>query len=109
VPLHFTAFHPDFKMRDVPRTPTETVMRAREQALRHGLRHVYTGNVHDQAGQCTYCAGCGKVLVERSGYSLGAYALEGDRCKSCGAVCAGVYAAGGPGKWGPKRRRLVIS
>jgi pyruvate formate lyase activating enzyme len=59
VPLHFTAFHPDWKMRDVPPTPPSTLKRAREIALRTGLRYVYTGNVHDEAGQSTYCHGCG--------------------------------------------------
>jgi pyruvate formate lyase activating enzyme len=109
VPLHFTAFHPDFKMRDVPPTPPETVARARAQAKRHGIHHVYTGNVHDEEGQSTYCSECGKVLVERSWYALGAYALEGNQCRACGAACPGVYAASGAGDWGPKRRRLTIS
>jgi pyruvate formate lyase activating enzyme len=109
VPLHFTAFHPDFRMRDVPRTPPETLHRAREQAKRHGIHHVYTGNVHDSTGQSTYCASCGARVIERDWYSLGEYELDGNRCRACDAVLPGVYPAGGPGNWGPKRRRLHIS
>jgi pyruvate formate lyase activating enzyme len=109
VPLHFTAFHPDFRMRDVPRTPPGTLHRAREQAKRHGIHHVYTGNVHDSEGQSTYCSSCSGRVIERNWYSLGAYELDGNRCRACDAVLPGVYPAGGPGNWGPKRRRLHIS
>ena len=65
VPLHFSAFHPDWKMRDRPPTPPGTLTRAREVALAEGLRYVYTGNVHDPAGQSTYCGSCGALLIER--------------------------------------------
>ena len=68
-PLHFTAFHPDFKLLDAPPTPPATLARARTQALAAGLKHVYTGNVHDAAGQSTYCAGCGALLIERDWYT----------------------------------------
>ena len=109
VPLHFSGFHPDFKMQDVPATPPATLRRAREQALRAGLKHVYTGNVHDRAGQSTYCAGCGARVIERDWYALGAFELdEAGRCKRCGHALAGRF-EGAPGAWGSRRRRLFIS
>ena len=73
VPLHFTAFHPDFKMLDKPRTPVATLKRCRQIALSKGLHYVYTGNIHDREGGTTYCAQCKKVLIERDGYQLGEY------------------------------------
>jgi pyruvate formate lyase activating enzyme len=109
VPLHFTAFHPDFKMRDIPRTPPETLSRAREQAKRHGIRYVYTGNVHDRSGQSTYCASCGELVVERDWYSIGAYELDGNRCRSCSAIVPGVYSDEGKGSWRAQRRRLFVA
>ncbi len=102
VPQHFTAFHPDWKMRDRPHTPPSTLSRAREIALANGLRYVYTGNVHDPAGQSTYCHACGALLVERDWYQLGAWSLEDGRCASCGAACAGVFETR-PGTWGSRR------
>lgn len=108
VPLHFSAFHPDFEMNDVPPTPSGTLSRARSQALAAGLKHVYTGNVHDPAGQSTYCAGCGAMLIERDGYSIRRFALGADgRCPSCAHPLAGRFEAQ-PGRWGARRRRLVI-
>ena len=109
VPLHFTAFHPDFRMQDTPSTPPETCQRAREQAKRHGIFHVYSGNIHDADGQSTYCASCGAVVIERDWYRLGAYRLDGNRCQSCGAAVAGVLPEAAPGTWGPRRRRLFIA
>ncbi len=107
VPLHFTAFHPDFKMLDVAPTPPATLARAREIARRHGLRYVYTGNVHDTTGSSTYCPGCGRRVIERDWYVLGEYRLTDDGCcRHCGTGIAGRY-AGPPGSWG--RRRLPVS
>src|ERR671914_879201 len=84
VPLHFTAFHPDYKLRDRPPTPPETLSRARSIARANGLRFVYTGNVHDAAGGSTYCPGCETLVIERDWYRLGAYRVTGDgRCASC--------------------------
>ena len=81
VPVHFTAFHPDFKMRDRPPTPPQTLARARRIALDNGLRYAYTGNVHDPAGQSTRCHHCGALLIERDWYRLGAWGLTADgRC-----------------------------
>ncbi|MGF1464990.1 MAG: AmmeMemoRadiSam system radical SAM enzyme [Sandaracinaceae bacterium] len=109
VPLHFTAFHPDFKMTDVPRTPATTLTRARRQALEIGLRHVYTGNVRDPEGQSTTCAGCGELLIGRDGYALDAWNLDDDACcQRCGRALAGRF-EGRPGTWGPRRRRLFIA
>ncbi len=108
VPLHFTAFHPDFKMMDHPPTPPETLHRAREIALSKGMRYVYTGNVHDKAGQSTYCHGCKKVLIERDGYSLGEYNIQDGECKFCHTLCAGHF-ENAPGTWGAKRQPVRMA
>jgi pyruvate formate lyase activating enzyme len=103
VPLHFSAFHPDWKMRDRPPTPAGTLTRARRIALENGVRHAYTGNVHDPEGQSTWCHVCGALLVERDWYALGRFGLDGEaRCLSCGTRCAGVFEAA-PGTWGARR------
>jgi pyruvate formate lyase activating enzyme len=109
VPLHFTAFHPDFKMTDLPNTPPATLTRARQQALSAGLKHVYTGNVHDASGQSTYCSHCNAVLIERDWYRLGRWNLDPTgACLSCGHPLAGRGLTQPPGTWGPKRLRLHI-
>jgi pyruvate formate lyase activating enzyme len=106
VPLHFTAFHPDFKMTDVPHTPAATLSRARDRGLRNGLRYVYTGNVHDREGSSTWCPGCGALLIERDWYELGAWHLSDDgRCLTCGWALPGRF-DGPPGSWG--RRRVPV-
>jgi pyruvate formate lyase activating enzyme len=107
VPLHFTAFHPDWKMQDTPPTPPATLRMARRIGSEHGLRYVYTGNIHDPAGQSTYCHDCGAALIERDWYDLTGWnlAATGD-CASCGAACAGVFEQA-PGRWG--RRRAPVS
>ncbi|MGH2571423.1 MAG: AmmeMemoRadiSam system radical SAM enzyme, partial [bacterium] len=103
VPLHFTAFHPDWKMLDRPRTPPATLTRARGIARANGLRHVYTGNVHDEEGGSTYCAGCGARVIGRDWYVLTDWRLDGEgRCRDCGTVCPGVFEAK-PGHWGARR------
>ena len=103
VPLHFSAFHPDFKMRDVPPTPPATLRRARSIARDHGLRYVYTGNVHDPDGQTTTCPACGKPLIVRDWYVIEEYRLTGDgRCRSCGTALPGRY-DGPVGTWGSRR------
>jgi pyruvate formate lyase activating enzyme len=108
VPLHFTAFHPDFKMMDVPRTPPQTLRRARQIALEHGLRHVYTGNVHDPQGQTTTCTACGTEVVVRDWYVIGRYDLtDGGACRRCGTRLAGVY-DGPVGSWGARRMPVRI-
>ena len=108
VPLHFTAFHPDYKMLDRPATPSATLTRARRIALANGVRHAYTGNVHDAAGSSTYCPGCATRVVERDWYQLGEYRLTGEgRCQRCGTQMPGVY-RGRPGTWGPRRLPVRI-
>ena len=102
VPWHFTAFHPDFKMLDKPRTPPATLARAREIARAKGLKHVYTGNVHDRMGGSTWCPACGALLIERDWYELGAYNLDGNRCRACGCEIAGRFERQ-PGTWGARR------
>jgi pyruvate formate lyase activating enzyme len=103
VPLHFTAFHPDWKMRDRPRTPPDTLRRARRIGLANGLRHVYTGNVHDLETQSTYCHGCGERLIGRDWYVLSEWNLTGDGlCSRCGSRCPGLFEPK-PGGWGARR------
>jgi pyruvate formate lyase activating enzyme len=108
VPVHFTAFHPDWKMRDRPPTPPGTLSRARRIAMANGLRYVYTGNVHDRAGGSTYCHSCGQLLIERDWYQLGQWNLTVDgRCRDCGTRCSGVFEAR-PGSWGPRRLPVLM-
>ncbi len=108
VPLHFTAFHPDWKLVDRPPTPAATLTRAREIARAHGLNHVYTGNVHDREGATTWCHACGEALVERDWYVLGAWNLgRGGECRYCGTPCPGVFESA-PGAWGARRQPLRI-
>ena len=119
VPLHFSAFHPAWKMQDTPPTPTATLRRARGVALDQGLRFVYTGNVHDFSGSSTYCPECGEILIGRDWYELsnwnlslecgsaeGATANAG-RCSNCSAPIAGVFEAT-PGHWGPRRQSIDV-
>jgi pyruvate formate lyase activating enzyme len=108
VPLHFTAFHPDWKMRDKPPTPPETLRHARRIAREMGLRYVFTGNIHDPAGQSTYCHGCDAVLIGRDWYDLITWNLTGDgRCRDCGTACAGVF-EDKHGRWGRRRQAVTV-
>jgi pyruvate formate lyase activating enzyme len=95
VPLHFTAFHPDFKMLDRPRTPPETLTRARQIARDIGLRYVYTGNVHDREGGTTYCPVCAAAVIERDWFAIAPVGLsiaDGTAsCRRCGASIPGVF------------------
>ena len=102
VPLHFTAFHPDYKMLDIGNTPLHTLQNARDIALSKGLHYVYTGNVHDAKGSSTYCHSCKKLLIERDWFVLGEYNLKNNACGFCGDPVAGVFEAS-PGHWGAKR------
>jgi pyruvate formate lyase activating enzyme len=109
VPLHFTAFHPDFRMLDRPPTPPETLRRARRIALANGLRYAYVGNVHDPEGDGTRCHGCGALLVGRDWYELTHWGLDaGGRCRSCGTPCAGVFEAT-PGGRGARRAPVRLA
>ena len=108
VPVHFTAFHPDWKMLDRPPTPPATLSRARAIGLGNGLRYVYTGNVHDEAGGSTFCPGCGALLIGRDWYQITAWALRDGACGACGTMIAGIF-EGRAGDWGRRRRPLGIA
>ncbi len=108
VPLHFSAFHPDYHMLDRPWTPAATLRRARRIALANGLRHVYVGNVRDPEGETTFCHACGEPLIVRDGYAIETWRLDpSGRCPRCGGVCAGVFEEH-PGDWGPRRLPVRI-
>jgi pyruvate formate lyase activating enzyme len=103
VPLHFSAFHPDWKMRDKPHTPASTLTRARRIALAAGLNYVYTGNVHDAIGSSTYCPVCSLRVIERDWYELGSWQLDSTgHCLNCGHQIPGCF-QGEAGNWGAKR------
>lgn len=92
VPLHFSAFHPDYKLQGVPATPKATLLRARRIAMDAGLRYVFTGNVHDRSGGATHCPGCGRPVIERDWYEILTYALDDTgHCEHCGTVIAGRF------------------
>lgn len=107
VPLHFSAFHPDYKMMDIPATPVTTLVRAREIAMREGLQYVYTGNVHNIEGDTTFCPACQATLIVRDWYQINQYRLKADgRCPECNALVAGRFDTQ-PGNFG--RRRIPIA
>ncbi|MBS0595670.1 MAG: AmmeMemoRadiSam system radical SAM enzyme [Proteobacteria bacterium] len=110
VPLHFSAFHPDYKLTEVARTPAATLQRARRIARANGLRHVYTGNVHDLEGGTTCCTGCGAALIERDWHRIRRYELRADGCcPHCGSALAGRFGAapgGFDGRRVPVRLRM---
>ncbi len=109
VPLHFSAFHPDWKMMDVPPTPPATLTRAREIALGNGVRYAYTGNVHDREGDATTCHNCGYEVIGRDWYELTEWKLTGEgRCGHCDTQCAGVF-DGPAGTWGRRRRPVRLA
>ncbi len=108
VPLHFTAFHPDFRMRDRPATPRETLLQAYDQAKSQGLKYVYVGNVHDPVHDSTYCPYCDALLIERNWHELGAYHLKENRCHRCDKVIAGRF-LDQPGTWGRRRQPIRIA
>jgi pyruvate formate lyase activating enzyme len=108
VPWHFTAFHPDWKMLDIPPTPATALTRAREIARRNGVRYAYTGNVRDEAGQSTYCHKCGTTLIGRDGYDITAWHLDtAGMCLRCGTPCAGVFEPRA-GNWGSRRQPVRL-
>jgi pyruvate formate lyase activating enzyme len=108
VPLHFSAFHPDFQMRDKQPTPASTLTRARDIAMNNGIRYVFTGNVHDEAGGSTYCHECGSKLIGRDWYIMTAWNVdENGACRKCGTPCTGRFDPR-PGGWGAKRAAVDI-
>ena len=109
VPIHFSAFHPDYRMLDKPRTPPATLRRARQIALRNGLKYVYVGNVHDPEADSTYCHACGELVIGRDWYELADWRLDAaGACDACGVKIPGVFEAR-PGNWGRKRRPVRLS
>jgi len=109
VPLHFSAFHPDFRMLDWPATPVETLLRARRIAQTAGGGYCYVGNVHEESAESTYCHQCGQLLIGRDWYTLTAWQLEpGGRCPQCDAACSGVFEPS-PGNWGSKRMPVRLA
>ncbi len=108
VPMHFTAFHPDFKMLSTPATPSSTLTRARRIAMGNGVKFAYTGNVHDEGGGSTYCSQCGELLIGRDWYQLTAWNLDDGCCPSCGTSCPGRF-QDRPGDWGPRRLPVRMS
>ena len=103
VPMHFSVFHPEWKMLDKPSTPPETVNRARGIALKNGVHYAYVGNMHDKEGDSTWCHHCGKLLIGRDWYQLSEWQLTVDgKCSDCGTQCAGLFEQI-PGNWGAKR------
>jgi pyruvate formate lyase activating enzyme len=109
VPMHFTAFHPDYKMLNKGPTPPATLSRARKIATKNGVRYAYTGNVHDERGGSTYCHECGARVIGRDWYVLKTWHLTDDgRCRFCSTPCNGVF-DGAPGTWGAKRRPVRLA
>ncbi len=108
VPMHFSAFHPDWKLLDRSATPPATLTRARQIALKNGVRYAYTGNVVDPDGDTTFCHECGQLLIGRNWYAMTAWELTPESaCPSCGTPCAGVLEPR-PGDWGAKRQPVYI-
>ncbi len=108
VPLHFSAFHPDWKMRDYPSTPPETLTMARNIAIKNGVHFAYTGNVHDRSGDSTFCKYCGELLIERDWYELKKWRLDQDgNCLNCHKACPGIFDES-PGNWGSKRQPVRL-
>ena len=103
MPMHFSAFHPDFKMMDYPATSPSTLTMARDIAIKAGVHYAYVGNVHNREADSTWCHNCGNLLIERDWYELGEWNIDGNgNCSKCGTKVAGVF-EDKPGNWGAKR------
>ena len=108
VPMHFSAFHPDWKMLDKPPTRLASLLKARQIAIKNGVHYAYVGNVHDKSADSTYCHACGKLLIGRDWYQLSEWNLdEAGCCRFCGEHCAGVFNPK-PGNWGAKRKAIIM-
>ncbi|MCJ8332210.1 MAG: AmmeMemoRadiSam system radical SAM enzyme, partial [Lentisphaeria bacterium] len=108
VPIHFSAFHPDFKMQDIPRTPHSTLIMARDIALKNGIQYAYVGNVHDFDRESSYCPNCNELLIGRDWYVLSDWNMKNGSCKYCQTKIPGVF-EDSPGTWGSKRMRVKMS
>ena len=91
VPLHISRFHPEYKLKNLPQTPLETITMARSIARAEGIEYVYTGNVPYDENSDTFCPECGLKIIQRVGYSLRMYRLEDGRCFNCGRAIAGIW------------------
>jgi len=108
VPMHFSAFHPDWKMRDIPSTPTATLLKARSIAIKNGVNYAYIGNAHNKTADSTYCHHCGELLIGRDWYQLSEWNLDSNgACLNCQTKCAGKFDEK-PGNWGAKRQVVTI-
>jgi len=108
IPLHFSAFHPDYKLRSHPYTSHASLLQAKHIAEANGLKHVYLGNVHDPQNASTFCPACGALLIGRNGYTLSKWGLdESGACQSCGEMLPG-YFDPEPGAWGNRYQRIQI-
>ncbi len=107
VPVHFTAFHPDFKLIEHQPTPATTLIEAREIAIAAGIKYAYTGNVYDKKRQSTYCPKCQHLLIERDWFELGKYNIKNGCCNKCGAKISGVF-DDKKGNWGRKRLPILF-
>lgn len=109
VPMHFSAFHPAWKMTDVHQTPSKTLLQARDIAINNGVRYAYTGNMHDKSSQSTYCHHCGDLLIGRDWYQLSDWLLDDKgACKKCAQPLAGVFETE-PGDWGPHQQPVSMN
>jgi pyruvate formate lyase activating enzyme len=110
VPVHFTRFHPDYKLLNLAQTPVATLERARDFAMSKGMHYAYVGNVNDLERESTYCPTCKAMVIGRDWYELSVYRLDGNRCGQCDTVIPGVFddVARGPGRWGAKRMPIRI-
>ena len=109
VPWHFSAFHPDWKMRDVPPTRASTLLRARKIAMEHGARFVYVGNVHSEDADSTWCPDCGALLIGRDWYDITLWTLTAHgACPQCGLSIPGVFEPR-PGTWGRRRKPISMA
>jgi len=108
VPLHFSAFHPDFRMLDRPRTPLATLLAAHKIATDAGLHYVYVGNVSNSGHEATLCPGCHRPVIERGGYEISGYAVRGGACAACGTKIAGHF-DDQPGDWGSRRQPVQVA
>ena len=108
VPVHFSAFHPDFKMLNKSKTPLETILKACEIARASGIHYVYAGNVHNQENDTTYCHECDESLIGRDWYVLKDWNIDSGRCPKCQTVCAGRFEKS-PGTWGSRRQMVQIT
>ena len=108
VPMHFSVFHPEWKMQDIPSTPVVTVLRARDIAMKNGIHYAYVGNMHNKQADSTWCHQCGALLIGRDWYELSVWNLVDEgHCANCGTRCAGIF-ENQPGKWGAKRQAIQI-